>query len=109
MSSQENVIKLGFASYYSLLALALSQLGIINRINKCKVYIDSDCEYEVLTAMSHLRIVGTEIRVYAVIRALNKCEGRMLIYDDLMTYYDKYVSMEPGIYVYEISYWVPSL
>ena len=106
MPSQEKVIKLGFGSHYSLLALALREVGIINRINKCKVYIDSDCEYEVLTAMSHLRIVGTEIRVYAVVRALNSCIGRMLIYDDLMTYYDNYVSMEPGIYIYEISYWV---
>jgi len=99
-------IRVGFGRY-SLLALALMDRGIINMTNKCKVYIDSDCEYEVMTAMSHLRAVGNEISVYAVIRAITQCNGRLLIYDDLMTYYDGIVSMSPGIYIYEITYWVP--
>jgi hypothetical protein len=99
-------IRVGFGRY-SLLALALIDGGIINMTNKCKVYIDSDCEYEVMTAMSHLRAVGHEISVYAVIRAITQCNGRLLIYDYLMTYYDGIVSMSPGIYIYEITYWVP--
>jgi hypothetical protein len=94
---------------YSLLALALWDRGIINRTSKCSVYIDADCEYEVLTAMSHLRSVGNEISVYAVIRVFNKCTGRVLIYDDLMTYYDNIVSMDKGIYIFTIDYWTPLL
>ena len=89
-------------------SLALFFSGIYNRVDKCRVYIDSDCEYEVMYCQSYLTITSQSI-VYAIIKVSTQCSGRTIIYDSLLTYFNGTLSLNTGVNVIQIHLIEPSI
>lgn len=86
--------------------LALLMSGVFNRIDRCRVYIDGDCDYEVIYCQSYLAIAHRSV-VYAIIKANTRCSGMTIIYDNMLTYFNEVLQLNPGINVIQIHIWEP--
>lgn len=86
--------------------LALLMSGVFNRIDRCRIYIDSDCDYEVIYCQSYLAIAHKSV-VYAIIKANTSCRGTTIIYDNMLTYFNEVLQLNPGINVIQIHIWEP--
>lgn len=83
---------------------AMSLDGIFYRYSKCRVYIDTDVEYEVMMCTSHLNNITSVAKVLALVLLYNNTQARTIIYDDKVTYLNDNLALAKGVNIISVEY-----
>lgn len=83
---------------------AMSLDGIFYRYEKCRVYIDTDVEYEVMLCISHLNNITSTAKVLALVLMYQDANARTVIYDDKVTYLNENLGLSKGVNIISIEH-----